>query len=939
MKRKFGHIILALSLSSIAWADISKSPQDDKEYRYLVLDNAMKVLLVSDPSADKAGVSLDVNVGSGSDPDGWPGLAHFLEHMLFLGTRKYPESGEYQAYITTHGGTTNAYTSYAHTNYYFSVGAEHLEPALDRFSRFFLEPLFNPDLVDSERSIIQSEYLSLKKDEFRRLWDVQKKWLNPAHPSSRFTVGTLETLRDRETLSARERMLMFYEKYYSANLMALAVVGRDSLDKLEELVIAKFSDINNNGVEQPRHEQPYFNRGLMPARIDAIPEKEVYSLSFSFPVPSTYTEYQSSPLGYLSHLLGHEGPGSLFDVLKQKGWVESLKAGPEFMDRVQGSFSVSMGLTQEGLDEIASIGEFLFRTINLIREGGIEEWRFDEQAKLGQIAFRYAQEIDQGRLAQSLSSRLQRYPHEDVLSGPYLMEQYDPERIRELLDYLNPQNVNMRVVAPDLETDQASEYYDVQHRLYSIDNTLIQRWSDVGRDPLLAMPGPNRFIPARLELLDDQEASTMPVRLDNQHGIDLWHQYDAEFGGPRANLYVTFMSPVSNQGPGDRIMTELYVQLVIDQLSDIVYDAYLAGIGYELFSHYRGVTLKISGYESPQADLLKVILDALMNPDLGQQNFEIVSQSVERGLKNIFRDTPANQSIHELYRILMVPYWTENERLAALEKADRESMQDFLKRFYRDMQVVMLSHGDVSSESSLQNAQMVSELISRHQPKANTPRLELRALDRNRPWLRSVDIDHSDASLSVYFQGFSSSLDERSKMALLARILRPRFYNQIRTVNEVGYLVFSGSLNIERTPGLFLASQSSTYPPGEMLGLYDEFLANARSYLENMSMDEFEKIKVGLITRILRKPLKLSDRTSRLWQEIDLKEFDFDTREKLASRITELTLDEIQVFYETRVLNNSARLIVQSMGYEMQGSVSGDFVPIDSASSLNRKLQ
>ena len=328
-----------------------------------------------------------------------------------------------------------------------------------------------------------------------------------------------------------------------------------------------------------------------------------------------------------------------------------------------------------------------------------------------------------------------------------------------------------------------------------------------------------------------------------------------------------------------------------------------------------------------------------MNPDLGQQKLEIVRQGVERSLKNIFRDTPANQSIHELYRILMVPYWTENERLDALKGINKASIQDFLKRFYQDMQVIMLSHGDVSSESSLQSAQMVSELISGHQPKADTPRLGLRTLDREKPWLRSVDIDHSDASLSVYFQGFNSSLDERSKMALLAQIIRPRFYNRIRTMNEVGYLVFSGPLNIEQTPGLFFASQSSTHPPAEVLGLYDEFLQNTRLYLKNMSTDELERIKVGLIAQILLKPLKLADRTSRLWREIDLEEFNFDTREKLANRITELTLDEIQVFYETRVLNNLARLVVQSTGTELQGSISGNFLPIDSASSLNRKLQ
>jgi secreted Zn-dependent insulinase-like peptidase len=71
-------------------------------------------------------------VGSFADPDGYQGLAHFLEHMLFLGTEKYPDEKEYQAYISRHGGDTNAWTSMENTQYYFSVTADHLEGALDR---------------------------------------------------------------------------------------------------------------------------------------------------------------------------------------------------------------------------------------------------------------------------------------------------------------------------------------------------------------------------------------------------------------------------------------------------------------------------------------------------------------------------------------------------------------------------------------------------------------------------------------------------------------------------------------------------------------------------------------------------------------------------------------------------------------------------------------
>ena len=100
---------------------IIQSPNDQREYRSLELDNGLKVILVSDSEADKAAASLAVNVGSGNDPKGRQGLAHFLEHMLFLGTEAFPDAGEYQEFINKHGGNHNAFTAHDVTNYYFEI--------------------------------------------------------------------------------------------------------------------------------------------------------------------------------------------------------------------------------------------------------------------------------------------------------------------------------------------------------------------------------------------------------------------------------------------------------------------------------------------------------------------------------------------------------------------------------------------------------------------------------------------------------------------------------------------------------------------------------------------------------------------------------------------------------------------------------------------------
>ncbi|CAN0075079.1 unnamed protein product, partial [Hapterophycus canaliculatus] len=70
-----------------------------------------QVILVSDPDTKISAAAMDVHVGYFSDPDDLPGLAHFCEHLLFLGTDKYPDEASYDAHLKLHGGSSNAYTS------------------------------------------------------------------------------------------------------------------------------------------------------------------------------------------------------------------------------------------------------------------------------------------------------------------------------------------------------------------------------------------------------------------------------------------------------------------------------------------------------------------------------------------------------------------------------------------------------------------------------------------------------------------------------------------------------------------------------------------------------------------------------------------------------------------------------------------------------------
>ena len=132
-----------------------------------------------------------MDVQSGFVQDTLPGMAHFCEHMLFLGTEKYPEEGEYAQFLSSNGGVHNAYTEAENTNYYFSVNSGKLEEALDRFAQFYISPLFTETAVDREISAVNSEY---EKDKGIPVWHLILLMSYVADPRSAYSRCIMPTM-------------------------------------------------------------------------------------------------------------------------------------------------------------------------------------------------------------------------------------------------------------------------------------------------------------------------------------------------------------------------------------------------------------------------------------------------------------------------------------------------------------------------------------------------------------------------------------------------------------------------------------------------------------------------------------------------------------------------------------------------------------------------
>ncbi|VDO57026.1 unnamed protein product [Haemonchus placei] len=358
--------------------DIVKSAEDQRQYRGLELTNGLKVLLVSDPTTDSSAAAMDVGVGYLMDPWELPGLAHFCEHMLFLGTDKYPLENEFNKFISAHAGITNAYTATDHTNYHFNVRPHmKLAGALDRFVQFFLAPQFTESATEREQ------------DDRRRKLQVERFLSKPGHDYGKFGTGNKKTLMDdarKNGIEPREALLNFHKQWYSANIMSLCIVGSELLDEMEAyLGTLGFDAIENKQVKPMEWENPY-GREQLGRRVEIVPIEDIQKLAIRF--PTKMIQEKSSPSRYISHLLNHEGKGSLLSELKRLGWASSLSAGRSNPAEGMSTFDIDLHVS-DGLNHTEDIISLVFNYVGLLKRTGAAKWVQDELNKLGELKFRF----------------------------------------------------------------------------------------------------------------------------------------------------------------------------------------------------------------------------------------------------------------------------------------------------------------------------------------------------------------------------------------------------------------------------------------------------------------------------------------------------------------------------------------------------------------------
>ncbi len=349
---------------------IKQSPNDKRKLKYVTMSNGMRVLLVNDQESDKSAVCLSIAVGSMRDYPEVGGLAHFLEHMMYLGSKEYPEKNAFSEFLANHGSEDdNAYTQDDSTVFYYDIANENLEESLERFGALFSHPLLSESGVEQEKNAVESEYVqSLQSDAFRRE-SLKAHLTDSEHPYSRFTMGSLKSFDHPDLYKLVQQ---FHQEFYSANLMNLVVVSQASLDDQEEYVQKYFSEVKDQGLPRQVLESPYQESHLQKmVRLESVKEKDL--LQVLWVLPYQRDRYPSMSGQVIEHLLALENKHSLLSLLKDLTLATDLEAGMQHNLSAFSELHVNIKLTKAGLADYPRVIRYLVSYIQVLQQTGIPE--------------------------------------------------------------------------------------------------------------------------------------------------------------------------------------------------------------------------------------------------------------------------------------------------------------------------------------------------------------------------------------------------------------------------------------------------------------------------------------------------------------------------------------------------------------------------------------
>ncbi|TCW09372.1 coenzyme PQQ biosynthesis probable peptidase PqqF [Raoultella sp. BIGb0138] len=310
--------------------------------RAIVRPDGLRISLVHQAGASRAAALVQVAAGSHDEPERWPGLAHLLEHLLFTGSRRYPDDSRLISWIQRVGGSVNATTQARRSAWFFEVDAPLLADGVRRLQDMLLAPTLEPAAIEQEIAVIDAENRLIQQhDPSRREAAVFHGVQAPAG-FQRFQVGSAESFAG-ERQALREALTAFHQRHYISNTMQLWLQGPQSLEELEALAAEFCADL-------PAGAAPHPSPPILLAH-------DRY-LQLETPAPAGFwycplLQHVGDNVTLLREFLLDAAPGSLLATLRERDAAYDVELKWLYQDEVTGWLALAFsGDDAEGINAL-----------------------------------------------------------------------------------------------------------------------------------------------------------------------------------------------------------------------------------------------------------------------------------------------------------------------------------------------------------------------------------------------------------------------------------------------------------------------------------------------------------------------------------------------------------------------------------------------------------
>lgn len=881
------------------------------------LDNGLEAFIVSDPSTPKSGAALSVGVGQQDEPFDQVGLAHFVEHMLFLGTEKYPIEKEYQEFISENGGSSNAYTSTDRTVYMFDINNAQMSEALDRFGAFFSKPLFNTSGLERERQAVDQEF------SYRAVLDPIRNYLvfldqmNPESHHATWRCGNHKTLSS----ISRDQLVQWYEENYGSDRMKLAIYSHQPIEEIQKQVVEIFSEIKPSKVPSIKEHVSLVNPQSLGHTFYVKPIKDVRSMMMAWEVDSKFVkDFDYQVMNLVGSALTDEYPGSLATYLKDKGWIQSLSASGFNLTQQQGFFMIDAELTEQGVLHKDQIVEKVYQALTGMRQQGVPRYRFEEMVNVAKLNYQYQSRPNIFNYLPKVCSGLHYESLETYPMKHSWPTQFSQELNREFIASLQPEKALYILSAPqhllDVKYDMKEKVAAVDYTKEKIAASKLQAWANIQPDRDLAIAPPNPYVPDHIALVKNPKQYETPSLLLQEDKGALYYQADSSYLVPNVLYTLRIHSPEFAPSAQTEVYKDFYTLAFQDGSAEQADQGQVAGMShYVQFDSNFALNMTVSGYSQKSGVYFSQLLNTLKTHRPTKDQFERYKEALKVNYENQAHKQPSLSQAKELVVSLMVKeYVSADDKLAALNQISYEDVQSFYDKAFQSTYINSYFYGNLQPEDAKDLYQVAQSCFqnSAAYPKDQHQRRSIVDFSKNSSpkYVAKSTAMEGNAAFLMIGQG-DMTFKKMAALSVYANSVSTPFFDTLRTKQQTGYVVQSASQEIERQLFSFFMVLSNSHSTRDLLARFElfneEFLKaiNTHEYSEA----KFEAIKNSIITQLQQPPKNLYENGLKQARYAFDYNADFEFNQKQIEGLNELSYEEFVSYVEKYFgRNNPSRI-------------------------------